>query len=253
MKGFRISGWTLLKAGVVAVVLGYLCFVFLNFAGRRLPVTCKGVEVHIADSTRSGFITQGEVIRLLDEAGLSLPGRSLDDINSREVADSLGRNPFIKEATCYKSPGGVFHIVVSQRLPILRVMTADAGDYYLDEQGNAMNSMGYSANLPVVTGHVTREFAKQSLVKLGLYLRSHPFWNEQITQADVDKDGGITIVPRVGAQTIHLGSAEELDVKFGNLMTFYRRVMPTVGWNKYAHLDVEHTNQIICTKTKKGI
>lgn len=242
----------LLQAILVLAALGYLAFALFGLANRSTPDVCKAVEVRIMDSSRAGFITREEVERILNKEKVVFVGNTMDKIRSEVVKKTLLKNPFISEATCYKTPDGRFNILVSQRLPIMRVMAANGENYYLDAKGKAMNPMGYSADLVVATGHISRTFAKDTLLALGLYLRDNEFWNDQIEQADVKPDGSVDLVTRVGSSLVHLGSISELDVKFRNLRALYDKVLPTVGWNKYASINVEHTNQIICKKNKKS-
>ena len=107
-----------------------------------------------------------------------------------------------------------------------------------------MQSMGYTADLITATGNVSRDFAKKSLVKLGIFLRDDGFWNDQIVQANVDSLGDISLVPRVGNHIIQLGSVNDLEVKFRNLKSFYKKILPTVGWNKYKIINIEYPSQV---------
>ena len=129
-------------------------------------------------------------------------------------------------------------------------MSANGDDYYIDSEGNTMNNSGYSADLVIATGHITKSFASKQLVNLGMFLRYNDFWNNQIEQINVEKDGSIDLVSRVGGQIIHLGNAQHLEQKFSNMMALYEKVIPTVGWNKYSRFNVEHLNQVICTIAK---
>lgn len=239
-----------LKSAIVLLVIGYLCFVVIDIAKRPTPEVCSNIEVRIMDSSRAGFITSEEVLNILDREKLQLVGKKMEDIHSESVQQTSLRNPFISEATCYKTPDGRFNILISQRLPILRVMADNGENYYLDAKGKVMNPMGYSADLIVATGHISKAFAKDTLLTLGLFLRDNAFWNDQIEQADVRKDGSIDLVTRVGSGLVHLGDVNEMETKFRNLRALYDKVFSTIGWNKYAMINVEHTNQIICKKKK---
>lgn len=248
-KNYLLIG---LQAVLVLAACGYLAFAIFDVAKRPATDVCKAVDIRIMHSSRAGFITQGEVERILEREHVELVGIAFEHINNQQVQKALLKNPFIREATCYKTPDGRFNIMVSQRLPIMRVMTSKGEDYYLDAHGKQMTPMGYSADLIVATGHISSAFAKDTLLQLGLFLQENEFWNDQIEQADVRQDGGVNLITRVGNGTVHIGKIKELDVKFRNLRAFYDKVLPTVGWNKYAEINVEHTNQIICKKNKKS-
>ena len=236
-----------LKFLVVVLLASYLIYVFVAISGKRSEDVCQTVDVIIADSQRVGFITPEVVENILKRAKLTPIGKNMDDINGNEIETQLKKNSFINNAVCYKSPGGRLGIIIEQRLPIMRIMSNDGDNYYIDGGGNSMPHSGYCADLVVATGHITRSFASKELLKIGLFLKYDDFWNNQIEQIDVQQDGTIDFVSRVGGQIIHIGNANNLEQKLNNMMAFYEKVIPTVGWNKYTRFNVEHTNQVICT------
>jgi cell division protein FtsQ len=64
----------------------------------------------------------------------------------------------------------------------------------------------------------------------------------------VDLKGDIEMVPRVGNQKIILGSADSLQTKFRNLLVFYKKAIPKVGWDTYKTINLKYANQIVCEK-----
>jgi cell division protein FtsQ len=88
-------------------------------------------------------------------------------------------------------------------------------------------------------------------LKIGQQIKEHKFWKNQIEQINITDDKKVEMIPRVGNQLIYLGSPIHVDKKLDNLETFYKKVMHTVGWNKYSKINLEFENQIICTKNKK--
>ncbi|HUV01595.1 MAG TPA: hypothetical protein VMW32_11580, partial [Bacteroidales bacterium] len=93
---------------------------------------------------------------------------------------------------------------------------------------------------------------KNSILKdiyhLVKYIRNDNFWSAQIDQIYVDSNDEIDLVPRVGNHMIHLGTAENVDGKLRNLATFYEKVLPEVGWNKYSKINLAFKDQIVCKK-----
>ena len=80
------------------------------------------------------------------------------------------------------------------------------------------------------------------------YINDDNFWSAQIDQIYVDSNDEIDLIPRVGNQTIHLGTIENLKGKLRNLEAFYDKVLPEVGWNKYSVINLEFKDQIVCKK-----
>lgn len=129
---------TLLKLFLLLAIVVYLVFAFTRFARSKDTTRCTQVAMVVTDSAHAGFITKAEVERILKEKHLYPVGQLLDSVNSKRIEDTLKRNPFVSNAVCYKTPGGRINVVITQRLPLLRVMAGDGSSYYLDEQGNAM-------------------------------------------------------------------------------------------------------------------
>jgi cell division protein FtsQ len=80
------------------------------------------------------------------------------------------------------------------------------------------------------------------------YINDDSFWSAQIDQIYVDNNDQIDLIPRVGNQIIHLGTTENLEGKLRNLLAFYDKVLPEVGWNKYSVINLEYKDQIVCKK-----
>lgn len=241
---------TVIKLLLLVGLVIYLVFAFVNFTRHGDKTICHRVNYTIADSLHAGFITADEADRLLRKSACYPVGRRMEDIRVQDIEDLLRRNAYIDSVSCYKSPNGTVNVLIEQRIPLLRVMADTGEQYYLDSQGNIMSSQGYVADLVVVTGHVTPQYARKRLVNMGRYLRDNPFWDNQIEQIDVRPNGHLTLVPRVGGHTIQFGTTDSIVQKFRNLQTFYQKVLPTVGWNKYSEISVEHVSQIVGRKTR---
>ena len=226
----------------------YLVFAFTHFTGESYSTKCAGINIAVTDSARAAFMTSADVEHILRKARYYPIGQKMDAINSRKIEILLMKNPFIKEATCYKTPDGRINIIIAQRLPLMRVIANNGLNCFVDEHGFMMKPMGYAADLVVVTGAVYAPFIKKSLIPLGIFLRDNEIWDKQIVQINVSEDHKLTLIPRVGDQVIRFGAADSIPQKFNNLRAFYEKVMPKVGWNKYSRISLENTNQIVCTK-----
>ena len=241
---------TLVKIVLLVALAVYLVFAFADFSRHGDNTVCSSVNYTIADSLHAGFITVEEADRLLRASGLYPVGRTLDQVNGLAIERALRRNSYIDSVSCYKSPNGVVNVLIEQRLPLLRVLADNGDDYYMDQKGNLMTPQGYVADLIVATGHIDRKYARSELLKLGRFLHADPFWNAQVEQIHVLPNHHLRLVPRVGGHTIEFGTADSISQKFRNLYTFYEKVLPQVGWNKYTEISVEHVTQIVGKKGK---
>lgn len=239
---------TLIKLLLLVGIIVYLVFAFANFTRHGDSTVCKHVNYVIADSQRAGFITADEADRLLRASGLYPVGKTLQNVDGVAIEKAFKRNSFIDSVSCYKAPNGTLNVLIQQRLPLMRVVADNGDNYYLDDKGNVMLPQSYSADLVVATGNVSRRYAQKQLIKLGRFLRDDDFWNNQIEQIYVMPDERIIMVPRVGSHTILFGNTDSISTKFRNLYTFYEKVLPEVGWNKYSQISVEHVSQIVGRK-----
>ena len=161
----------------------------------------------------------------------------------------LSKHPLIDEAECYKTPSGKVCVEVTQRIPILRVMSSNGQNYYLDNKGTIMPPDAKCvAHRVIVTGNVEKSFAMKDLYKFGVFLHNNKFWDAQIEQIHVLPDQNIELVPRVGDHLVYLGKLENFEDKLARLKEFYKKGLNRVGWNKYSRINLEFSNQIICTK-----
>ena len=242
---------TIFKLLLLLGIIVYLVFAFTQFTRQGDKTICRSVNYTIADSSQAGFITSEEADRLLRASGLYPVGRQMRQIDGMKIEDALSKNTFIDSVTCYKAPNGELNVLIMQRLPLMRILSSNGDNYYIDAKGNIMNQQGYVADLVVATGNISRPYAQKELVKLGTFLRDNEFWGNQIEQIHIGDNRKLTLVPRVGGHTIDFGNTDSIPRKFRNLFAFYKKVMPEVGWNKYSELSVEHISQVVATKKKK--
>jgi cell division protein FtsQ len=233
----------------VLLVTAYLGIAVTAFNRRPAGVVCRDVRLVIKDSLNAGFITRGEVIETLKRHNINPIGKPIDEVHTEILEEELVRNPLIDRVECYKTIGGDIAVEVYQRIPVLRVLPASAGDYYVDDKGTVMPpDTKCAARLPVVTGRVNEAFATGELYRFALFLQRNDFWGAQIEQINVLRDSNVELVPRVGNHIIYLGQLADYPRKLERTKLFYEKVLNRVGWEKYSRINVEFPNQIVCTR-----
>lgn len=226
----------------------YLGYVFVQIPGQPSGTRCEHVQIAIVDSLHAGFINSNKVEQMLRKSHLYPVGLLMDSVSSKRIEDALEKDAFINDAICYKTPGGQINIVITQRIPILRIMSDNGEDYYLDSQGYKMKPQGYEADLVVVTGQVSDAYAQKYLVPLGRLIRGDEFWDNQLEQIHVQDNQEILIFTRIGDHVISAGHPQNMDKKLHNLRVFYDRVLCDVGWNRYKDISIAYDNQVVCKK-----
>ena len=121
-----------LKLLLLAAVAAYLVFAFIRLTGGEDTSRCRSVNIVITDSMHAGFITKADVESLLKSKRLYPIGEEMDKIDGLAIERALKKHSFVKNAVCFKGPDGRVSVMISQRLPVMRVM-GTGGNYYVDE------------------------------------------------------------------------------------------------------------------------
>lgn len=239
----------ILLSTVLLIVAAYLVMAITAFNRKPEGKVCQDVSLIISDTVYAGFITKKEVLSMLEQKGISPIGKNIDRIRTKPLEQALAQHPLIDGVECYKTPSSKLCIEVSQRIPILRVMSDRGENYYVDNKGTLMPPDSKCvAHTVIATGEIEKSFAVRDLYKFAVFLQQNPFWDAQIEQIHVRKDKNIELVPRVGDHILYLGKLDNFEQKLQRVKAFYTKGLNRVGWNKYSRISVEFGNQIICTK-----
>jgi cell division protein FtsQ len=248
---FKGCAWVISLAGVIVLMS------FINVEKRK--VKCNNIKILIPGA--DNFIEREEVDGLILQSQGTLVGKNLQGINLNDLEIKMEANPYIAQAKIYADMDGGIHIKLKQRQPVLRVINMGHQDFYIDKYGLKMPiSANFTANVLVANGYVKEPFAGKldtlktkngrDLYKAASFIKADTLWNAQIEQLYVNERNDIELIPRVGNQRIILGNADSLEVKMNNLLVFYKKAMPKVGWDTYKTINIKYTNQIVCERNK---
>lgn len=240
----------LISLSSLAVLMGFI-------EGKKSNVICRDVRVMIPGNQT--FIERSEIDEILFEVSGPLVGRPLNQINIHRLEKALKANPFIEFAKVYADMDGVIQVEIKQREPVIRIINIANQDFYIDKHGLKIpTSESFTANVLVANGEISENFADRvdtlrtrlgkDLYQTALFIGKDKLWRDQIEQVYVNEESELELVPRVGNQRIILGTADSLEVKFANLLMFYKQGMPKVGWDAYKTINVKYTNQVVCVR-----
>jgi cell division protein FtsQ len=253
-----------LKILLIIPVL-YLIIMPVYLARSTNSRPCGGIVIDISDSSDYHFVTKRQLLNLAYGNSGRIVGKPVKDVSVSGIENRIKVLRELKKAEVYMAIDGTVHIYVEQRNPVMRVMPGDGGDYFVDEDGFVVRRRNlYNPRLHIVEGNVNISSAmlngvsvldtsiKKSILKdiyrLVNYINDDKFWSAQIDQIYVDGNDEIDLIPRIGNQLVHLGSADNYEGKLRNLEAFYDKVLPEVGWNKYSLINLEFKDQIVCKK-----
>jgi cell division protein FtsQ len=239
VKYILISLCWLISIGGVVVLMS-----FINI--KKSQLICKDVKVYIPGNQY--FIDMKEIDNILDVKSHTLIGRTIEDINIQALESKLKANPFIESAKVYIDMDAVIRVEITQRQPILRIINQNDQDFYVDSHGLKIPlSENFTARVLVANGFIDEPFSNKvdtmhtelatEIYKTADYIRKDSLWDAQIAQIYVN-------------QRILLGNADSLDTKFHNLLIFYKKALPQVGWGAYKIINIKYANQVIGVKNQ---
>lgn len=238
------------KAGpyILSGCLFVYLIIVLTFATTKLgEIKCKDLQVVVDNTGGNAFIDEDEVAEVIKRGYGNIINANIVTIDKDSMEQVLIQNPVIKSAQVYYSLDGNFHVEITQRKPVLRVMSG--GGYYVDEDGKVMPLSGkYSARVVVATGNVSKKFACNGLYPFVMKLRDDEFWDALIEQIVVKDQEEVSLIPKVGNFRIVIGSLERVDQKMENLRLFLQKGIALRGWNVYKEINLKFENQIVCVK-----
>lgn len=236
---------------LISLLPAYLIASFIFYASAHDEQKCTRLNIALLDSAETHFTSVPEIKKQILQEGIDPTGQLLKSINTEKMEKILKKNQLIARAECYKSPSGIIHVDIKQRVPIMRIISGFES-YYIDENGEIMPTTStFTAYLPLATGNITHSYARAQLYPVALYLKNNPFWEAQIEQIYVTENNEIELIPRIGDNLILLGKIDNFEQKLENLQCLYEQILSKVGWNKYDTINLKYDNQVICSKRDK--
>ena len=239
----------------------FLLFAFLAIKQTSETLKIRSVEVAIDQSVDLAFIDSSKVLDIVRQVVKTpIIGCARKQFNLAMVENKLEAYPFIDKADVEIDFSGKLLIKIIQREPILRIINAQGLSYYVAKNGYKMPlNLDFTPRVMVATGNIPESLVDSAFVKspmlkdlllIANYCSANEFWRAQIEQLFVDNYNDILLIPKVGNHSIVFGSAEHLDSKFARLLTFYKKGLNAVGWQKYQQINLKFEGQIVAEKQK---
>ena len=122
---------------------------------------CTQVCIVVKDSVKRQFVDAFELEHYLKRNACYPQGDSMRMVDCYAIEQCLLRHDMVRKAECYKSPFGKVSIAVSQRVPVLAVVSNN-GCYYVDSDRRVMPIRGeLDHRLHVLKGAVTERAARE--------------------------------------------------------------------------------------------
>jgi cell division protein FtsQ len=253
----QINWKAILHGFLWLISLGGLVTLMSFIEIKKSEAKCEDIKVIIPEV--DSFIHRSDIDEMIRKNSGTLIGLNLHNIDIHSIENALKANPYIEEAKVYSDMNGIINVKIRQREPVLRILNFSNQDFYVDMNGLKMPiSSNFTAHVLVANGFILEPFGNKvdtlktklakDLFKTALFVEGDTLWREQIEQLYVNQQSDIEMVPRVGNHKIILGTADSLQTKFTNLLAFYKKAIPVVGWDLYHTINLKYANQIVGVK-----
>ncbi|WP_418983511.1 hypothetical protein [Alistipes sp.] len=136
-----------------SAVAAYVAYAAATAHARRGERKVRALEIEVVDSTSQGhLVSTGSVRGWIARSDIQTVGERVDAVDLTALEQLIARNGFVDRVAAYVTYRGVLRIEISQRKPLLRLLT-DGVNSYVTREGFVFSApRASSLYVPVVTG-----------------------------------------------------------------------------------------------------
>jgi cell division protein FtsQ len=240
MKNINWQNFRLIT--IFGIVIFLYSFSSNRNAKRKLT---KSEVVFVGENTL--FVKREIVNKLLIDFKDSVQNIKKEDLNLWKLEKTIDKQPLIEKSQVFVSIDGVLKAVVKQKTPIARLFN-EKGSTYIDYQGNQMPLSELStARVPVVFGGNYKQNNKQ-MFDLYRTIFDDAFLKENIIGIQILSNGSVILKNRNYDFDVFFGKPINIEEKFKNYKAFYQKADADKTLNNYKKINLQFTQQVVCTK-----
>lgn len=217
-------------------------------SAQRDESLCTEVRVVVEDSLQRQFVDTDELVRYLQSKKHYPLKQTMQQIDCHAIEQCLLKHDMVRNVECYKSPFGKVHIVVSQRIPILQVVTND-GLYYVDSDRRIMPVRTPNAiAVPIFKGAINQRAATEEYYDFVTWLSTNRYWNERIQSIHISTPKHLVIHQKGEGARIILGELDGYAEKLDKLQKLYTKGFDKIGYPTHREYDLRFNGQVVGRK-----
>jgi len=245
----RIKGffWLVILAGLSGVTL-----MAARFQADEV-ITQVQAEVLLLDKGNNLILPEDIVKTVIKKFG-PLEKLPIDLVDMRSIEQFLLTSPYVKEASVFLGASGVLTLSIRQRMPIMRIVDNGGTHWYVDADTVRMPvSRNFTARVPLVNGNFPmttdiRKWPIETVFNVTMLLQEDDFMRSLVDQIYVEANDRIWLVPRLGPSKIIITAAADLEDQAERIQKFYKKALPSIGWDTYEYIDTRFAGQVVAKK-----
>ena len=237
----------ILKSLVVVGLVALLALAVGTSRGKDREERCKELVCKIVDRDERLYVSEQELFTLLKQHNAYPVGEYLHRINLQHMENIIRQHPMVRTAECYTAEDGTARIRVTQRVPLLKVVTADEA-YYIDTDRRKMPlRSSIHDTVPVAMGKVGFEMASTVLADFAEWVQEDDYWRAHIEAIDVRLPKQVCIKQTGKQENLMIGDLMGYAGKLEKAEVFYRRTA-SMEKPRYRTLDLRYRGQVVARR-----
>lgn len=209
---------------------------------------CQVVDIVVNDSLQRQFVDADELEMFLKKNGYFPKGKIMSAVNCHAMEQCLLKHDMVRTASCYKSPFQTVYIRVTQRIPMLSVVS-DNGCYYVDTDRRVMPAREkIQVEVPVFKGNVSSRAAVEEYFDFVEWLNDNHYWRALIKEVQVKNPKHLVLNQNGHSAKIILGPLDNYENKLNKLKKLYTKGLDQIGYPDYREYDLRFDGQVVGRK-----
>lgn len=236
----------ILLISAIVLVVGYIIGSLVYVGTQQSQQTCSGVVYEILDIDQRQYVTEAELSNMLRQQGLSIVGQSMRTQQIQAIEDAVRAHAMVRTAECFPTADGLLHICLTQRVPMLRIIT-NSESYFVDTDLRRMPVRDcVRDDVLTAEGNIGERMATEELAEFTAWLAHNRYWRDRVAKIRVRNPKHIEIIQHGNEPTILLGDLGDYSRKLRRVRTFYEKGVEKMAEPKsYRELDVRFNGQVV--------
>lgn len=208
---------------------------------------CQRLVCRIMDADERTYVDEAELVALLKRHNAYPVGEYLHRVNLQQMENLVREHPMVRTAECYTSEDGSVRLRITQRVPLLKVITANES-YFVDTDRKRMPVREEVRDTVLcVTGKVGEQAAVGYIADFADWLQDNVYWQPRIATLEVQDPRHVRLHQRRKGETILLGELDGYERKLQNAKRFYLQT-ECISKPHYTALDLRFRAQVVGIK-----
>ena len=209
---------------------------------------CQVVDIVVNDSLQRQFVDTDALELFLQRNGYFPAGKRMSEVDCHAMEQCLLKHDMVRTASCYKSPFQTVYIRVTQRIPMLSVVS-DNGCYYVDTDRRVMPAREkIQVEVPVFKGNVSSRAAVEEYFDFVEWLNDNHYWRALIKEVQVKNPKHLVLNQNGHSAKIILGPLDNYENKLNKLKKLYTKGLDQIGYPDYREYDLRFDSQVVGRK-----